>query len=282
MTVTNAAEKEVDVKVHETNVDKVRVGQPVRIIIDAQPDKVFTGKVQKIAPLPDPQSFFGNPDLKVYTTSVSIENVSEQIKPGMSARVEIIIAQLSDVVSIPVQSVANREGGKVCYVMTPSGPKEQLIQTGAFNDRFVEVLEGLTEGQKVLLNPPRLLAAKKSVVVQETVVAAENETPSASETEQNQEPEAEAGGPAPSEKTDPRGGMSDRFKQMDTNGDGKISLADEVPEQARSFIERLDVDKDGFIDTKEMEAARNAAGSGRGSGGRGRPPQTENEQGTPQ
>ncbi|MHC4257926.1 MAG: efflux RND transporter periplasmic adaptor subunit [Planctomycetota bacterium] len=73
MTITNANEMDVDVKVHETNVDKVKVGQPANIVIDAQPDKVFTGEVLKIAPLPDPQSFFGNPDLKVYTTDVGLE-----------------------------------------------------------------------------------------------------------------------------------------------------------------------------------------------------------------
>jgi HlyD family secretion protein len=288
MTVTNAVEKDVDVKVHETNVDKVRVDQPVRIVIDAQPDKVFSGKVQKIAPLPDPQSFFGNPDLKVYTTSVSIENVGDQIKPGMSARVEIIIAQLSDVISIPVQSVANREGGKVCYVMTSGGPKEQRIQTGAFNDRFVEVLDGLQEGQKVLLNPPRLLThEKKGGVVEDSLSEGANDVPSgeqpaASETEQKQGPQTDTGSSPPSEGAGAKDGMSDRLKAMDTDGDGKIALANEVPEQARPFLERLDADKDGFIDAAEIEAAKNAAGAGRGPGGRGRPPRTESEQGPPQ
>lgn len=157
MTITNADEMDVDVKVHETNVDKIRTGQPVQIVIDAQPDKVFTGEVLKIAPLPDPQGYFSNSDSKVYSTEVSLEGANESIKPGMSARVEILIAELTDVLSIPVQCVANRGGQKVCYLPTASGPKEQVIQTGAFNDRFVQVISGLEEGQTVLLNPPRLL-----------------------------------------------------------------------------------------------------------------------------
>ncbi|MCE5186809.1 MAG: HlyD family efflux transporter periplasmic adaptor subunit [Planctomycetaceae bacterium] len=157
MTITNAEEKDVDVKVHETNVDKIRIGQPVRIVVDAQPDKIFLGNVKKIAPLPDQASFFGNPDLKVYTTEVSIENVDPQIKPGMSARVEILVAELRDVLSIPVQSVANRDGRKVCFLVSGGSSREIPIQTGAFNDRFIQVLDGLSEGQQVLLNPPRLL-----------------------------------------------------------------------------------------------------------------------------
>jgi HlyD family secretion protein len=163
MTITNANEMDVDVKVHETNVNKVQMGQLANIVIDAQPDKVFTGKVLKMAPLPDPQSFFGNPDLKVYTTDVSLEAADDSIKPGMNARVEILIAELEDVLSIPIQCVTNRGGNKVCYLMTNNGPKEQVIQTGVFNDRFVEILDGLQEGQQVLLSPPRLMmGANKS------------------------------------------------------------------------------------------------------------------------
>ena len=272
MTITNADEMDVDVKVHETNVDKVREGQPVRVVIDAQPDKVFSGKVLKIAPLPDPQSVFGNPDLKVYSTDVSLEGVGNSIKPGMSARVEILIAQLDDVLSIPIQSVANRGGRKVCYTMNSGKSEECVIQTGAFNDRFVQVLDGIEEGQEVLLNPPRLM------------MTGDKQVADSSSGQWNVEPEAQpAGQPAPvegipGERPGPAaagpGGPSDRLKQMDTNGDGKISLADETPEQARQFIARLDTDKDGFIDKKEMDAAaaaapRMAPGGGPGGAPRG-------------
>ena len=157
LTIMNAEEMDVDVKIHETNVDKVRTGQPVKIVIDAQPDKVFTGKVLKVSPLPDPQNFLGNPDLKIYSTDVSLEGADASIKPGFSARVEVLIAELTDVLSIPVQCVANRGGQKVCFLDTPTGPKAQVVETGAFNDRFVQIRSGLKEGQSVLLNPPRLL-----------------------------------------------------------------------------------------------------------------------------
>lgn len=285
MTVTNAAEKDVDVKVHETNVDKVRVGQPVRIVVDAQPDKVFTGRVRKIAPLPDPQAFFGNPDLKVYSTVVSIENVSDQIKPGMSARVEIIIAQLENVISIPVQCVATRGGRKVCYVMEGSQPKERPIQTGAFNDRFVEVVDGLQEGQRVLLNPPKLLAeAAKSVDVQPVAaVSAEAQEssqadPSAAAAESQMQRESFSDRRDSEEITSSRrpmrreggertGSPADRFMEMDANGDGKISLADEASERARMFLQRLDTNQDGFVDAEEREAAASEMRQGRRQSG---------------
>ncbi|MCI0498932.1 MAG: HlyD family efflux transporter periplasmic adaptor subunit [Planctomycetales bacterium] len=306
MTVTNAAEKDVDVKVHETNVDKVRLGQPVRVIIDAQPDKVFNGRVRKIAPLPDPQAFFGNPDLKVYSTLVGIENVGDQIRPGMSARVEIVIAQLSDVVSIPVQCVANRGGGKVCYVVEGGRPKEQPIQTGAFNDRFVEVMEGLREGQRVLLNPPRLLAdaagpagSEKKADASEPLTAqaqtdlpmpGANETLSKDNVSPQSQPVEEGIGPDASSqrRRSPRSdrtdrsaagdaGMSSRFGDMDQNSDGKISLTDEVPERARAFLERLDTNQDGFVDAAEKEAVLAEMGQGAEPGGRSHSPEGTQE-----
>lgn len=192
MTITNADEKDVDVKVHETNVDKIRIGQPVRIVVDAQPDKVFFGSVKKISPLPDPAAFFGNPDLKVYSTEVSIENVGPQIRPGMSARVEILIAELENVLSIPVQSVANRDGRKVCFVVTGGGSKEFEIQTGAFNDRFVQVVSGLTEGQRVLLNPPRLLSENRTRMENRAMARAEDTPEGGQDTVQPDQAEPES------------------------------------------------------------------------------------------
>ena len=51
--------------------------------------------------------------------------------------------------------VANRGGKKVCYVAAEKGPEEREVQTGAFNNTFVEIISGLEVGEKVLLNPPR-------------------------------------------------------------------------------------------------------------------------------
>ncbi len=65
--------------------------------------------------------------------------------------------ELHDVIVVPIQAVANREGKKVCYVATSQGPKQREVQTGAFNDMFVQINEGLKVGEEVLLSPPRLI-----------------------------------------------------------------------------------------------------------------------------
>jgi HlyD family secretion protein len=149
----------VEIKIHETWVDKIQPGQEAKITITAFPDKAFTGEVLKKAPLADPEEWL-NPDLKVYATEVSIEGTDDSIKTGMTAKVEVIIDQLHDVLSVPIQSVVTQEGEKVCYVMANNGPEKRTVETGLFNDNFVEIKSGLTQGEKVLLNPPRVTESK--------------------------------------------------------------------------------------------------------------------------
>lgn len=157
ISLPNTAEMIVEIRVHEASVDKVRPGQRATIIVDAFPDKTFQGEVLKVAPLPDPHQGYLNPDVKVYTTKVSIEGSHDSIRPGMSAKVEILVDQLDDVLIVPVQAVAIREGKKLCYVMASDTPQPRVVSIGAFNDTFVEIISGLEEGEQVLLNPPLLI-----------------------------------------------------------------------------------------------------------------------------
>ncbi len=159
ITLPDTSEMIAEIAVHESSVNMVRPGQRATIVIDAFPDETFQGEVLKVDPLPDPQRGWMNPDLKVYATEVSIEGRHDFLKPGMSAKVEVLVEQLDDVLIVPVQVVANRGGKKVCYYLTPQGPEEREVQTGAFNDTFVHIRAGLEVGEKVLLNPPRLTEA---------------------------------------------------------------------------------------------------------------------------
>ncbi len=154
ISLPNTSEIIVEIRVHETSVDKVRPGQQATITVDAFPDKTFQGEVLKVAPLPDPQQGFLNPDVKVYTTKVSMEGSHDYVRPGMSAKVEILVEQLEDVLIVPIQAVAIREGKKLCYVMASDSPQSRAVSTGAFDDTFVEIISGLEEGEQVLLNPP--------------------------------------------------------------------------------------------------------------------------------
>ena len=160
ITIPDASEMKVEIKVHETWIDKIEPNQPAKITVAAFPEKTFTGRVLKKAPLAD-QTDFLNPDLKVYLTDVSIEGANEDLKTGMTADVEVIINELHDILYVPIQSVTTVEDKKICYVMG-SGVEKREVETGLFNENFVEIKSGLNEGEKVLLNPPKWTAPEKT------------------------------------------------------------------------------------------------------------------------
>jgi len=154
ISMPDTAEMVAEIGVHETEVDKVRAGQPATIVMDAFPDKVLEGEMIEVAPLPDQQRGFMNPDLKVYKTLVKIDGTHDFLKSRMSCKVQILVEQLEDAIIVPIQVVSNRANRKVCYVMTSQGPQERVVQTGLFNDTFVQIIEGLEVGEEVMLNPP--------------------------------------------------------------------------------------------------------------------------------
>ena len=161
ITLPDTSEMMAEIAVHESSVDKVKPGQKATIVMDAFPDQTMHGEVIKIAPLPDQQRNWLSPDIKVYTTQVSIEGTHSFLKPGMSARVEITVDQLSDVLIVPVQVVANRGGKKICFAATGGKAVEKEVKTGLFNDTFVQIIDGIAEGDEVLLNPPRVTETKE-------------------------------------------------------------------------------------------------------------------------
>ncbi len=156
ITLPDMSDMIVEISVHESSIDKVRPGQSATIVMEAFPDDTFNGEVIKVSPLPDAQRGWLSPDLKVYTTQVSIKGTHESLKQLMSAKVTILVEELKDVLIVPVQVVANRQGKKLCYLATSKGPEPREVRPGAFNDIFVQIIEGLKAGEKVMLNPPRL------------------------------------------------------------------------------------------------------------------------------
>lgn len=146
----------VEVKVHESQISQVRVGQETVVTIDSIPDRRFRGKVKRVAVLPDSQSRWLNPDLRVYSTEVLIEDDISDVNPGVSARAEILVNQLRDVVHVPIQAVTTSSGQRVVYRSTGGDGMEPVpVEIGLFNDAFVQIRSGLVEGDRVLISAPR-------------------------------------------------------------------------------------------------------------------------------
>ncbi len=142
----------IEIRVHESHVRQVKPNLGAYVTIDSLPDKQFTGVVKKVAVLPDTSSRYYNPNMKVYITEVWINETLSDIKPGVSGRAEIVVTNLQQVLTIPIQAVTTVKGQQVCYVQRGEKDVPVAVEVGLFNDRMIEIRKGLNEGDLVLLS----------------------------------------------------------------------------------------------------------------------------------
>ena len=161
ITIPDMRHMAVKVRIHESQVKRVRKGMPVKISVDAEPDKALTGEVDSVGVLPDSENRRFNPDQKVYKTSIKIAGVHDWLKPGMAAEGRIIIRVIPDVVMIPVQAVFNHNDVTFCCVKSGSSLEVRVIEIEDYNNRFAAIKSGLEESEIVLLQEPEELDLTK-------------------------------------------------------------------------------------------------------------------------
>jgi len=166
-----------EVDIHEASLEKVRLGLPAIITVDAMAGKKFFGSVGRIAPLPDPQSMFMNPDLKVYNSEIYLEGDEPSLRAGMSCKVEIIVEQYEDAVYIPVQTVIRVAGKPTIYIVKEDTIEERKVEIGLDDNRMIRIISGLDEGEVVLMTPPL-----KSATIEHGSKIADTDLPGASDT----------------------------------------------------------------------------------------------------
>jgi len=149
-----ATAMKVEVKIHESSLTKLRKGQPALITADAIPGKTYNGWVERISFVADTSMSFLNPDLKVYNTEVYIDGDASDLRPGMSSRAEIIVAQYEDATYVPVSAVVRIADQPTVYVKEGSKISPRPVEIGLDNNRMIVIEKGLKPGQQVLLAPP--------------------------------------------------------------------------------------------------------------------------------
>lgn len=154
ISIPDVSSMKVSVKIHESMISQIQKGQKAYVVLDSLPDKRFDGEVTKVAILPDSDRNWSNPDLKVYSTEITISDTIKDVKPGISAKVEIIIEELSDVLTVPIQAVTTVDGEQLCYRSNGGDPEPIPVEVGKFNTKYIEIRSGLKEGDEVMLNPP--------------------------------------------------------------------------------------------------------------------------------
>ena len=274
---------QVKTTVHESKVDQLRQGMPARVVIQGKP---HTGHVVSIANQPESQSFMAA-NVKEYATIVAVDGSPTGLRPGMTAEVTILIAEINDALTLPVTAVVEKPDGYYGYVKSASGIEERKLTIGRTNDTYIEIQDGVKEGDLVVRNPRAVVPEARSEVALVDRASSRSQFGEA-QTVQSDNGAGGGRGEAGRDGGRRRGGRgegqggggeggggrqrpsaSEIVKQSDKDGDGTLSR-DEVPDPMKEFFDRADADKDGFITSSELAAGMRArGGQGRGEGRRG-------------
>jgi len=277
ITLPDLSVMEVKTTVHESVLDWIQEGMPATVTVEAFSERKYKGSVKSVAVLADPGEWHSS-DVKVYTTIVTIDEKVERLKPGMSAVVDIHVERVKDVLSVPVQAVVQVAEDNWCYVDAKGKVELRKVTLGKTNEKFVEIREGLKEGERVVLNPMSLVDEDQGEGNEISPVSDSDEGDEygidgdAGETEKSPGDKPAAGKPDAAKKPASGGRGRDNFDVMklDKNGDGKVTK-DEVPEQMKPMFDRLDLNKDGGVDAAEVKKLRELGQRGRSGRGGGSP-----------
>jgi RND family efflux transporter MFP subunit len=159
-TLVNIDLIQVHAKVLESEVGKMKTGREVTLNFSAYPQNEFKGTVKSISPIIDPED-------RTCKVIVTMENPKEVIKPGMHAEVEIITDIYQDRLLIPQDAILVRGGRKLAFVVEGNLAKWRYLELGLENEEFAEVLDGIKEGEEVIIEGHFTLAHDARVRVVE-------------------------------------------------------------------------------------------------------------------
>jgi HlyD family secretion protein len=147
------ADMEVRTVLNESVVERVRDGLPAKIRIESLPGRILEGHVLYVNPLPLTSEVMAGSDAKNYVSMVKLDSIPEGLRPGMSAEVQIVTGTRSDALIIPAEALAYEDGHEVCYVAVDEGVERREVTVSGNTQDFLEVTQGLEEGEEVFLDP---------------------------------------------------------------------------------------------------------------------------------
>jgi hypothetical protein len=137
--------------VNEIDIRRLAVGQPVVLTLDSDPDKKLTGTVTQVANVGEERP---NTDAKVFEVRIEVTGSDTTLRPGMTTGNQIETTRLADVLFLPIEAVDNAEGVPFVYKRNGGRVVRQEVIAGAMNDEAVVIVDGLAEGDEVLLVAP--------------------------------------------------------------------------------------------------------------------------------
>ena len=134
----------VIVNVIERYISRVGVGQQAEIFVSAYPERSFVGEVKTVSKSLDPIS-------RTAQVEILLDNPEHLLRPGMFARVKLITKGLDDVLIMPRSALIEREDKSVVFAVEEGKAKERIVELGATNDTKIQIIAGVEEGRKVIV-----------------------------------------------------------------------------------------------------------------------------------
>lgn len=146
------SQMEVITSVNEVDVSRVAVGQRADIVLDAFPERKFSGVVNEVSTLARVEDEDVG-DVKVFDVVIRVEETDPVLKPGMTVSATIIIETIAEAMWVPLDAIFSVEGQTVVYRQS-GGFRSVPVELGIRNDNFVVVTSGLEAGERVSLVDP--------------------------------------------------------------------------------------------------------------------------------
>ncbi|HEV8657182.1 MAG TPA: efflux RND transporter periplasmic adaptor subunit, partial [Thermoanaerobaculia bacterium] len=173
-TVADVSSMIVKAGVNEVDIGKIRVGMPVKVTLDAYSKVKFNGRIDRIAP-----AVRIDDKVRVFDVEIRLDAQGRELRSGMTANIEVNGERKEKVLTVPVESVFQRDEGEIVFVKKKIDPKtvvkpkkddkdawkkffeRRVVVSGLADNSRVEIVKGLKTGEEVALEDPTLPDKKK-------------------------------------------------------------------------------------------------------------------------
>ena len=146
VTIVNLASMEVVVPFTESDIGKVKVGQPATVTVDALADLELAAHVTNVSLLATTSG-----SVTSYDVTVSLDQHDGQLKPGMSATVNVVVSQAQGAVSVPSTAISRTGGTTTVTVLRNGKDVVTPVTTGVVGDSTTQILSGVTSGEQIVI-----------------------------------------------------------------------------------------------------------------------------------
>ena len=148
----------MEVNLPGKELDRIKVGQSVRVMNYTLPEDTLTGSIAQVSPAIDPES-------RTFKASLTIDNPDWMMRPGMFVKTELVVAREDSALVIPKNVILSKQRGKTVFIVQRGAAQERVISTGLENPKEVQVTSGLQDNERLVVKGFETLRNRSKVKI---------------------------------------------------------------------------------------------------------------------